>query len=101
MNSMGTCCVVLGLSTTYPLSWSSLDETQCPFPSTSAGRLFWVLLCTSTHSPVLGISMRRAASVVKLDLCHGSTGPWVRVSGFSESTPMGVNVTSCLLSYKH
>src|SRR6266566_768887 len=65
MNSTGICCAVLGLSTTYPLSWSSRDEVQRPFPSTSVGRSFWVLLCTSTHSSVLGISMRRAASVVK------------------------------------
>src|SRR6266576_5197762 len=86
INSTGICCAVLGSSTTYPLSWSSRDETQRPFPSTSAGRSFWVLLCTSTHSPVLGTSMRRAASVIKLDLCHGSTGPWVRVSMFSKST---------------
>src|SRR6266699_1584054 len=64
MNSTGICCAVLGSSTTYPLSWSSRDEIQRPFPSTSARRLFWVLLCTSTHSPVLGTSMRRAASVV-------------------------------------
>src|SRR6266576_5571052 len=68
MNSMGICCAVLGSSTTYPLSWSSRDETQRPLPSTSAGRSFWVLLCTSTHSPVLGISMWRAASVVKAPL---------------------------------
>src|SRR6266576_3920882 len=68
INSMGICCAVLGSSTTYPLSWSSRDETQRLFPSTSAGRSFWVLLCTSTHSLVLGTSMRRGASVVKLDL---------------------------------
>src|SRR6266567_5124094 len=68
INSTGICCVVLGSSMTYPLSWSSWDETQRPFPSTSAGRSFWVLLCTSTHSPVLGTSMRRAASVVKARL---------------------------------
>src|SRR6266567_675641 len=68
MNSMGICCAVLGSSTTYPLSWLSRDETQRACPSTSVGRLFWVLLCTSTHSPVLGISMRRAASVVKARL---------------------------------
>ena len=84
MNSTGICCMVLGSSTTYPLSCSSRDEIQRPFPSTSARRSFWVLLCTSTHSPVLGTSMRRAASVVKLDLCHGSTGPWVRVFGVFE-----------------
>ena len=85
MNSTGICCAVLGSSTTYPLSWSSRDEIQCPFPSTSAGRSFWVLLCTSTHSPVLGISRRRAARVVKLDLCHGSTGPWAQGLGFQGS----------------
>src|SRR6266699_2934642 len=68
INSTGICCVVLGSSTTYPLSWSSRDETQRPLPSTSAGRSSWVLLCMSTHSPVLGISMRRAASVVKAQL---------------------------------
>src|SRR6266567_3369857 len=68
MNSTGTCCAVLGSSTTYPLSWSSQDEIQHLLPSTSAGRSFWVLLCTSTHSPVLGTSMRRAASVVKARL---------------------------------
>src|SRR6266567_2719156 len=65
INSTGICCAVLGSSTTYPLSWFSRDETQRPLPSTSAGRSFRVLLCTSTHSPVLGTSMRRAASVVK------------------------------------
>ncbi len=80
INSMGICCAVLGSSMMYPLSWSSRDWIQCPFPCTSVRRSFWVLLCISTHSPVLGISMQRAASVVKLDLCHGSTGPWVRVS---------------------
>src|SRR6266566_3173760 len=68
MNSTGICCAVLGSSTTYLLSLSSRDETQCPLPSTSAGRSFWVLLCTSTHSPVLGTSMRRAASVLKARL---------------------------------
>jgi len=82
INSTGICCAVLGSSTTYPLSWSSQDWIQHPFPSTSTRRSFWVLLCISTHSPVLGISMRRAASVVKLNLCHGSTGPWVQGSGF-------------------
>ena len=80
INSTGICCAVLGSSTTYPLSWSSRDWIQRPFPCTSARRSFWVLLCISTHSLVLGISMWRAASVVKLDLCHGSTGLWVRVS---------------------
>ncbi len=78
MNSTKICCAVLGLSTMYPLSWFSHDEIQCPSPSTSAKRSFSVLLCTSTHSLVLGISRRRAARVVKLDLCHGSTGLWVR-----------------------
>src|SRR6266566_5730713 len=68
INSTGICCAVLGSSTMYPLSWFSRDETQRPLPSTSVGRSFWVLLCTSTHSPVLGISMRRAASVVKARL---------------------------------
>src|SRR6266699_55852 len=101
MNSMGICCAVLGSSTTYPLSWLSRDETQRPLPSTSAGRSFWVLLCISIHSPVLGTSMRRAASVVKLDLCHGSTGPCVRVSMFWSSLQKGVKVISCLLTYKH
>src|SRR6266576_1189942 len=80
MNSTGICCAVLGSLTMYPLSWSSRDVTQHPVPSTSAKRSFWVLLCISTHSPVLGISMRRAASVVKLDLCHSSIGPWVQSS---------------------
>src|SRR6266700_918133 len=101
INSTGICCAVLGSSTTYPLSWSSRDETQRPLPRTSARRSFWVLLCTSTHSPVLGISMQRAASVGKLDLCHGSTGPWVRVSTFRGLLQEGVNVISCLLTYKH
>src|SRR6266576_4038739 len=68
MNSTGICCAVLGSSMTYPLSWLSQDETQRPLPSTSAGRSFWVLLYTSTHSLVLGTSMRRAASVVKARL---------------------------------
>src|SRR6266566_9595072 len=56
INSIGICCAVLGSSTTYLLSWLSRDEIQCPSPNTSAGRLFLVLLCTSTHSSVLGIS---------------------------------------------
>ncbi len=105
MNSTGICCAVLGSSTMYPLSWSSWDETQHPFPSTSAGRSFWVLLCTSTHSPVLGTSMRRAASVGKLDLCHGSTGPWVRVSMFrgllqrSQGDQLLVNVQALNMDY--
>src|SRR6266566_9593164 len=84
INSTGICCAVLGSSTTYPLSWLSHDEIQRPSPNTSAGRSFSVLLCTSTHSPVLGISRRRAARVVKLDLCHGSTGPWAQGLGFQE-----------------
>src|SRR6266566_3162888 len=86
MNSTGICCAVLGSSTTYPLSWLSRDETQRPFPSTSAGRSFWVLLCTSTHSPVLGTSMRRAASVVKARLMswlHRAKGPGFDVLGFT------------------
>ena len=89
INSMGICCAVLGSSTTYPLSWSSRDWIQRPFPCTSAGRSFWVLLCISTHSLVLGISMRRAASVGKLDLCHGSTGPWFLGFWVSRSVPKG------------
>src|SRR6266699_5230180 len=83
MNSTGICCAVLGSSMTYPLSWSSRDEIQCPFPSTSAGRSFWVLLCMSTHSLVLGTSMRRAASVVKARLMsrlYRAVGPGFDVS---------------------
>ena len=56
INSTGICCAVLGSSMMYPLSWLSRDATQHPSPSTSTGRSFLVLLCTSTHSPVLGIS---------------------------------------------
>ena len=54
--------------------------------------------------------MRRAASVVKLDLCHGSTGPWVQVSVFrgllerSQGDQLLVNVQAlnvdCALSFK-
>src|SRR6266699_5708152 len=83
MNSTGICCAVLGSSTTYPLSCSSRDETQRPFPSTSVGRSFWVLLCTSTHSPVLGISMQRVARVVKARLMsrlYRAVGPGFGVS---------------------
>jgi len=87
MNSTGICCAVLGLSMTYPLSWLSHDAIQCLSPNTSAGRSFWVLLCTSTHSPVLGILRWRVARVKKLNLCHGSTGPWVRGSGFQGGCP--------------
>src|SRR6266566_3992641 len=100
MNSTGICCAVLGSLTTYPLSWSSLDETQHPFPNTSAARSFWVLLCTSIHSPVLGISMRRAASVVKAQLMswlYRAVCPSFGVLGFYSN---GVRVISCLLSYK-
>ena len=88
MNSTGICCAVLGSSTTYPLSWSSRDEIQRPFPSTSAGRSFWALLCTSTHSPVLGISMRRAASVVKARLMSRLYRAVGSGSVFSRFTPM-------------
>ncbi len=98
INSTGICCAVLGSSTTYPLSWSSWDETQRPFPSTSAGRSFWVLLCTSTHSPVLGISMRRAASVVKARLMsrlYRAVGSGFGVFGVYSS---GVRVISCLFN---
>src|SRR6266699_179837 len=98
INSTGTCCAFLGSSTTYPLSWSSRDETQCPLPSTSAGRSFWVLLCTSTHSPVLRISMRRAASVVKARLMsrlYRAVGPVFGVFGVYSS---GVRVISCLFN---
>ena len=86
MNSTGICCAVLGSSMMYPLSWSSRDETQRLLPSTSVGRSFWVLLCTSTHSPVLGISMRRAARVVKARLMsrlYRAVGPVSNVSGFA------------------
>ncbi len=93
MNSTGICCAVLGSSTTYPLSWSSRDETQRLLPSTSAGRSFWVLLCTSTHSPVLGTSMRRAASVVKARLMswlYRAVGPGFNVfEVYSKKEPMG------------
>src|SRR6266705_2906378 len=102
MNSTGICCAVLGSSTTYPLSWSSRDETQHPLPSTSAGRSFWVLLCTSTHSPVLGTSMRRAASVFKSSTYV--TALQGRGFGFrccSRPNSRGVKVISCLLTYKH
>src|SRR6266576_2046277 len=101
MNSTGVCCAVLGSSTMYPLSWSSRDEAQRPLPSTSAGRSCWVLLCTSTHSPVLGTSMRRAASVVKARLMsrlYRAVGPVFGVFGVYSS---GVRVISCLLTYKH
>src|SRR6266576_1484274 len=101
MNSMGICCAVLGSLTTYPLSWSSRDETQRPFPSTSAGRLFWVLLCTSTHSPVLGTLMQRAASVVKARLMsrlYRAVGLGFDVFGVHSK---GVRVISCLFTYKH
>src|SRR6266705_2512509 len=111
MNSTGICCAVLGSSMTYPLSWSSRDETQRPFPSTSAGRSFWVLLCTSTHSPVLGISMRRAASVVKARLMsrlYRAVGSGFGVSlGLlqrSQGDQLLVNVqalnVNCALSFK-
>src|SRR6266699_3710316 len=102
INSTGICCAVLGSSTMYPLSWSSWDWIQRPFPSTSAGRSFWVLLCISTHSPVLGISMQRAASVGKARLMsrlYRAVGSGFDVSGFHFSE--GVKVISCLLTYKH
>src|SRR6266566_9374571 len=101
MNSMGICCAVLGSSTTYPLSWSSRDETQRLFPSTSAERSFWVLFCTSTHSPVLGTSMQRAASVVKARLMsrlYRAVDPGFSVFGVYSK---GVKMISCLLTYKH
>src|SRR6266700_2435399 len=111
MNSTGICCAVLGSSTTYPLSWSSRDETQRPLPSTSARRSFWVLLCMSTHSPVLGTPMQRAASVVKARLMsrlYRAVGSGFDVSG---STPRGsqwdqllINIQAlnviCALSFK-
>ena len=111
MNSTGICCAVLGSSTTYPLSWSSREEIQRPFPSTSAGRSFWVLLCTSTHSPVLGISMQRAASVIKARLMsrlYRAVGPGFDVFGVYSKGVQGdqllVNVQAlnvdCALSFK-
>src|SRR6266699_3248420 len=106
MNSMGTCCAVLGSSTTYPLSWSSRDETQRPLPSTSARRSFWVLLCTSTHSPVLGTSMRRAASVVKARLMsrlYRAVGPGFGVLGVYSERSQGdqllVNAQALSVAY--
>src|SRR6266699_3194736 len=98
MNSTGICCVVLGSSTTYPLSWSSRDETQRPLPSTSAVRSFWVLLCTSTHSPVLGTSMWRAASVVKARLMSRLYRAVGFGFGVSEVHSSGVRVISCLFN---
>src|SRR6266576_656104 len=111
MNSMGICCAVLGSLTTYPLSWSSRDETQRPFSSTSVGRSFWVLLCTSTHSPVLGTTMRRAASVVKAQLMsrlYRAMGSGFLVfkvcSRRNQSDQLLVNIqalnVSCALSFK-
>src|SRR6266581_3246396 len=92
INSTGICCAVLGSSTTYPLSWLSRDEIQRPFPSTSAGRSFWVLLCISTHSSVLRTSMRRAASVVKARLMsrlYRAVGPGFDVSVFYSERSYG------------
>ena len=110
MNSTGICCAVLGSSTTYPLSWSSRDETQRPLPSTSAGRLFWVLLCTSTHSPVLGISMQRAARVVSSTYVTAPQGRGFGGLGFkgcskrNQGDQLLVNVQAlnvrCALSFK-
>src|SRR6266705_2753570 len=111
INSTGICCAVLGSSTTYPLSWSSREEIQRPFPSTSAGRSFWVLLCTSTHSPVLGTLMRRAASVVKARLMsrlYRAVGSGFGVFGvllqWSRGDQLLVNVqalnVNCALSFK-
>ncbi len=101
MNSRGTCSLFLGSSMTYPLSWSICNDTQQAAPSTSAGRSFTVLRCTITHSPLWGISMWRAARVVKLNLCHGSTGLWLWGQRFRGLFQNGTKVISCLLTYKH
>ena len=90
INSTGICCAVLRSSTMYLLSWLSRDEIQRPSPSTSAGRLFLVLLCTSTHSPVLGISRRRAARVVKAQLMsrlHRAVGSGSGFQGLFQREP--------------